>query len=79
MPKPATNDTAVIKMEFQHFPARYYQRYRQKHSSGDAYWHSRSAHSRKQQRIISQYTPLGWKNWQHFLRTLAAHLGSEGA
>ncbi len=53
---------------------RYYQRRRNKHSSGDAEWHSRTPRLRAIQRHVASYRPWGWENWCEFIRQLGVVL-----
>ncbi len=43
-----------LAMKFEKYPNRYYQRRRNKHSSGDAEWHSRTKKYRRLQHAITQ-------------------------
>jgi hypothetical protein len=43
-----------LAMKFEKFPNRYYQRRRNKHSSGDAEWHSRPSRYRRLQHAITE-------------------------
>ncbi len=67
----------VIKMEYEKFPPRYYQRRRNKRSSGSAEWHSRSPRLRALQAVIGSYIPCGIDNWRRFQRDIGAALGAE--
>ncbi len=71
----STNHHAILKMEFQRFPPRYYQVQRQKHSSGDASWHSRTEKLRKVQRVVSTYQSNGSPVLKSLARQLEQILG----
>lgn len=59
-PSRKEGETKVFGMGFVPEPLNYFQKPRQKHSSGSAEWHSRAPYLRQMQRVISTFKPGGY-------------------